>query len=273
MANKLGILAGGGPLPGYLIRACRDSARDVFVVAFENHADPDIVAEAPHEWVRLGAAGATLDLLRRHGVREVVLAGPVGRPKLRDLRPDGRGLELLSKGLLNKGDDGVLRTVIDALEREEGYKVIGVDDVLAGVLAPAGILGTLKPDGAAQADIGRGVSVLRALGAADVGQAVVVQQGVVLGIEAVEGTDALLARCAGLRRDGAGGVLVKLPKSSQDRRADLPAVGPGTIRCAADAGLGGIAVAAGACLLFERTATIEAADGAGLFLVGIDPDA
>ncbi len=273
MTNKLGILAGGGPLPGYLIRACRDAARDVFVVAFENHADPVIVAEAPHEWVRLGEAGATLDMLRRHGVREVVLAGPVGRPRLGDLRPDGRGLKLLSKGLLNKGDDGILRVIIDALEREEGYKVVGAEDVLAGVLAPAGTLGACRPDAVAEADISRGVSVLRALGAADVGQAVVVQQGVVLGVEAVEGTDALLARCAGLRRDGAGGVLVKLPKSNQDRRADLPAVGPNTIGHAAEAGLRGVAVGAGACLLFERTATIEAADGAGLFLVGIGPDA
>ena len=272
MTNKLGILAGGGPLPGYLIRACRDTDRDVFVVAFENHADPVVVADTPHEWVGLGAAGSTLDLLRQHGVHEVVLAGSVGRPKLGDLRPDGRGLKLLSKGLLNRGDDGILRAIIDVLEREEGYKVVGADNLLESVLAPEGNLGAHQPDELAKGDIGRGVSVLHALGTSDVGQAVVVQQGVVLGVEAVEGTDALLGRCSDLRRDGAGGVLVKIPKSNQDRRADLPAVGPDTIDRAAAAGLRGVAVEAGACLLFERMSTIEVANSTGLFLVGIASD-
>ena len=272
MTNKLGILAGGGPLPGYLVRACRDSDRDVFVIAFENHADPVVVADTPHEWVGLGAASLTLDLLRQNGVREVVLAGSVGRPKLGDLQPDSRALKLLSKGLLNRGDDGILRAIIDVLEREEGYKVVGADNVLASVLAPEGNLGVHRPDALAKADISRGWSVLHALGTADVGQAVVVQKGVVLGIEAVEGTDALLSRCARLRQDVSGGVLVKISKSDQDRRADLPAVGPDTIARAAEAGLCGVAVEAGACLLFERKFTIEAANSAGLFLVGIGSD-
>ncbi len=271
MTSKLGILAGSGPLPGYLIEACRADGREVFVVAFENHADPAVIAGAPHAWVRLGAAGAALKLLRRHGVADVVLAGPVGRPGLAELRPDSRALKYLSKGLLNQGDDGVLRAIIGILELEEGFRVIGADDVLASAVMPAGVLGAHAPDAAAEADIRRGLAVLGALGMHDIGQAVVVQQGVVLGIEAVEGTDGLLARCAGLRRAGAGGVLVKLAKANQDRRADMPAAGPLTVASAARAGLRGVALGAGACLLLDRAAAVVAADAAGLFLIGAEP--
>ena len=139
------------------------------------------------------------------------------------------------------------------------------------MLAPAGVLTRAVPDDVAMADVRRGVEVARALGAADVGQGCVVQQGLVLALEAAEGTDAMLARCADLARPGPGGVLVKLSKPGQERRADLPTVGPATIRGAAAAGLRGVAFEAGGTILAEREATLAAADTAGLFLLGIDP--
>jgi DUF1009 family protein len=122
------------------------------------------------------------------------------------------------------------------------------------------------------ADIRRGVVVARTLGAIDVGQGCVVQQGMVLAVEAAEGTDAMLARCSSLARPGRGGVLVKLVKPGQDRRADLPTVGPETLRGAADAGLRGVAFEAGGTILAERDAAVAAADAAGLFLLGLGPD-
>jgi hypothetical protein len=121
-------------------------------------------------------------------------------------------------------------------------------------------------------DIGRGVTVARALGAVDVGQGCVVQQGIVLAVEAIEGTDAMLARVPGVARPGLGGVLVKLVKPGQERRADLPTIGPGTLERAAASGLRGVAFEAGGTLLTDRAGCIEAADRAGLFLIGIDPD-
>jgi len=268
--GPLGILAGGGELPRRLVAACREAARPCFVVAFEGQADRATVDGVPHGWVALGAAGRVLELLRGAGVREIVLAGAIRRPSLLTLKPDAKGAQLLARIALRAfGDDGLLRAVIAELERE-GFRVIGVPDVLGSLPAPAGRLGRVAPDAQARADIARGVEVARALGAVDVGQAVVVQQGIVLGVEAAEGTDGLLARVASLRRDGPGGVLVKLAKPAQDRRVDLPTIGVATVEKAAAAGLAGIALEAGATLVLDRAGVVAAADDAGLFVEGLD---
>lgn len=270
MSRKLGILAGGGVLPRLLVDACRTENRAVFVLAFKGQTDPETTDDVEHAWVRLGAAGAALDLLRREAVEDLVLAGPIRRPSIADLRPDARALMFYARaGGRALGDDGLLRGVISTLEADEGFTVIGVDDVLSGITAGEGALGKHSPDEAACRDIARGADVLRALGAADVGQAVVVQEGIVLGVEAVEGTDALLERCAGLRREGPGGVLVKLGKVGQETRVDRPTIGLETVRRAHGAGLRGIAVEAGTTLVLSREAAIREADNSGLFLTGI----
>lgn len=269
----LGILAGGGPLPGRVARAARAAGRPVFVVGLQGFAEPGVIAPYPHAVVRLGAAGRILDLLRDAGCRDVVMIGPVRRPSVLDLRPDAEGARILARigRAAFAGDDGLLAAVVRVLE-EEGFRVVGAHEVLAEIVAPRGVLGRAAPDALALADIERGRAVARALGAADVGQGCVVQQGIVLAVEAVEGTDAMLARAAGLARPGPGGVLVKLVKPGQERRADLPTVGPHTVAAAAAAGLRGIAFEAGGTLLAEREVCVAEADRAGLFLLGVDPD-
>jgi DUF1009 family protein len=185
------------------------------------------------------------------------------------LRPDWRAAKFFARiGYRALGDDGLLSAVIKELEAE-GFRVVGVDTILGGVLAPLGPFGRVAPDAQAEADIAHGLRVARALGSLDIGQAVVVQQGLVLGVEAIEGTDALLARCADLRRDGAGGVLVKVAKPNQERRADLPTIGVKTVTTAAAAGLRGIAVEAGSSIVIDREAVAAAADRAKLFVVGV----
>ena len=268
---KLAIFAGSGDLPGRIVGACREGGRDVFVVAFDGITDADAIGDAPHAWVRLGAIDKTISLMHEAGCEDVVLAGPVDRISLSSLGIDRRGLTVLMRhGLGAMGDNKLLSLIIAELEGEN-FRVVGIDDVLSDILAPAGPIGTLVPDDEAQADINAGIAVARALGALDVGQAVVVQQGVVLGVEAAEGTDALLARCAALRYDGRGGVMVKLKKPGQERRADLPAVGLRTIEGAHKAGLAGIAVEAGGSIVVDRAEVGRAADAVGLFVVGIDP--
>lgn len=267
--TKLGVLAGGGQLPVRVIEACRAAGRDFFVLAFEGHTDPATVIDTPHAWVRLGAVGEALRRLHDANVEEVVLAGPVKRPSFDDLRPDWRGAMFLAKvGARAFGDDGLLSAVVKELE-SEGFRVVGADDVFGNLRTPTGPCGKLVPDPAAESDIRRGIEVLTTIGPLDIGQAVVVQQGVVLGIEAIEGTDALLERCAIVRRSGRGGVLVKIAKPGQERRVDLPTIGPGTIQRAAAAGLVGIALEAGQSLIIDRAAVVHAADEAGLFIVGI----
>ena len=270
MAAKLGIIAGGGDLPGRLVRFCRESHRGVFVVAIKGHTDPAVVADAEHVWVRLGDVNEALEPLRGAGVEELVLAGPIQRPSLSELRPNLRVAGFFAKvGRRAFGDDGLLSAIIDTLEQEEGFRVVGIDDVVGDLVAQPGVYGRHHPDDAAASDIERGMEVARAIGAIDVGQSVVVQQGLVLGVEAMEGTDALLRRCGPLHRDGPGGVLVKIKKPDQERRADLPTIGPETVRGAKEAGLRGIAVEAGGALVLDLQAVVEAADEAGIFVIGI----
>ncbi len=271
----LGILAGGGPLPGRVAAAAEAAGRGVFIVGLEGFASKAVLAPYPHAFSRMGAAGRILELLRANACADIVMIGPVRRPGLLDLRPDATGLRLMGRvgrSVFGGGDDTLLAAVVKVLS-EEGFRVIGAHDVLTEALAPSGLLSATAPDAQAMTDIARGVTVARALGAVDVGQCCVVQQGLVLAVEAIEGTDAMLARAAALCRTGPGGVLVKLCKPGQERRADLPTIGATTIANAAAAGLRGIAFEAGGTLLADRNASIAAADRAGVFLIGIDPDA
>lgn len=273
MPRRLGIIAGGGALPAKVAAAARAGGRFVFILGLEGFADPAVLASWPHEIIRMGAAGRILATLRAQRCQDLVMIGPVRRPSLLDMRPDAEGARILARvgRAAFAGDDGLLAAVIKIFA-EEGFSVIGAHEVMTEALAPAGLLTKAAPDAQAMADIQRGVQVARLLGAADVGQGCVVQQGLVLAVEAIEGTDAMLARCVGLRRDGIGGVLVKLVKPGQDKRADLPTIGPDTVRHAAAAGLRGVAFEARATILAEREACLAAADEAGLFLLGLAPE-
>jgi UDP-2,3-diacylglucosamine hydrolase len=269
MAAKIGIVAGSGALPRRLVDSCRKAGREVFVLALDGEANPEALADVPHDWCRIGAAAKGLDLLRANEVTELVLAGGVRRPSIVSLRPDWRAARFFARvGRRVLGDDGLLSAIVKELERE-GFRVIGADQLLDAAALPEGPLGRLVPDAAALSDIEHGVRIARALGTLDIGQAVVMQQGLVLGVEAIEGTDELLRRCAVLRRDGAGGVLVKVEKPGQERRVDQPTIGPRTVALAAEACLRGIAAEAGATLVLDRDEVARAADAAGLFVVGI----
>lgn len=269
MPPKLGIIAGQGALPARIIEHCRRTGRAFFVLALKDQTDPAILGGTAHVWTRLGAAERAIEELRRARAEEVVFAGAVTRPSLGALRPDRRGARLLARvARSGLGDDGLLSTLVQELE-DEGFRVVGADDILGEIVAREGAYGARVPDRQARADIALGVGVARALGALDVGQAVVVQQGAVLGVEAMEGTDALIARCGALRREGPGGVLVKVRKPFQERRVDLPTVGETTVAAAAAAGLEGIAVEAGGALIVDPEAVARKADELGLFVVGV----
>jgi DUF1009 family protein len=265
---KLGIIAGGGDLPLRLIEAARAAGRPFYVLAIKDQAELTVGGDTPHDWVRLGAAGKGIDLLHANQVQDVVFAGRIKRPSLGAMMPDARMARFLAR-IAGKalGDDGLLRAVVAEFEAE-GFRVVGADELQSDLLATQGCLGRHAPDEAAWADIHHGIRIARAIGALDIGQAVIVQQGLVLGVEGIEGTDALIERCGALRREGPGGVLVKTKKPSQDRRVDLPTVGRDTVDRAAAAGLRGIAVEAGHTLMLDRAAAIAAADRLGLFIVG-----
>ena len=268
---RLGIIAGGGSLPQKLINACQRDHQPFFVLALKGQAHDVVLRDIPHAWVPLGATDKSIKVLKENGVDRIVMAGSVRRPGVFDIRPDLRTLQLFMKlGKQALGDDALLRAIADLLE-QEGFVIVGAHEVEPQLITPEGVLGKVQPTPESAADIEFGIILTKTLGHLDVGQAAVVQQGVTLGVEAIEGTDGLLERCRTLKRKGQGGVLVKSCKPQQDRRFDLPAVGVRTIHRAYQAGLAGVAVEAGASFLLDREAVIETADKLGIFVVGYKP--
>lgn len=268
---KLGILAGGGDLPLQLYAACQASGRPVHIVAFEGQADAERLSGIACDWSRPGALDRTVTLLRAAGAQDIVMVGAFKRPSLAALRPDAAVLKLLARhGARLLSDDRLINVLIEFFEKEAGFRVVSADEVMGELLTPPGALGAHRPSAEDQGDIALGVQVARQLGALDIGQAVIVQHGIVLGVEAIEGTDALLARCAQWRQEAPAGVLVKVRKPQQQQRADPPTIGARTVDAAQAAGLRGIAVEAGAALIIDRAATVRAADAQGLFVFGID---
>lgn len=259
-------------MPGKLARACRETGRDVFVIAFEGETDPETVAGLEHAWVNIAAIGHTLALLRDAGVGELVLLGPVSRPDFKQLRPDWHGAKLLPKiaAAAQRGDDAIMKVIIDDLEKA-GFKVLGAEQVWSDLAPAAGTLGAVDTGPEDRRDIARGIEVVRALGALDIGQAAVVRRGYVLALEAAEGTDEMLRRCIAFAEGNPAGVLVKLPKPGQERRADMPTIGLPTLQGCKAAGLRGIALEAGGALIDDRDAVVEFADAHEIFVVAIEP--
>lgn len=270
--GPLAIIAGGGTLPIALATAAAAQGRAVHVLGIRGEADAKI-SRFPHTWLKWGEVGKLFATLEELGCRDLVIIGSVSRPDLANVRFDFGAIKNLPflLGLGVGGDDQVLSSVVRFLEGK-GYRVYGAGEVAPELLAAEGNLGAKAPSPDDRADIETGFRVVSALGRLDVGQAAVVVKGRVLAVEAAEGTDAMLARCAELRkggrRRGLAGVLVKAPKPGQEERVDLPTIGPDTVELAAQAGLAGIAVAAGRVLIADRDATIAAAGQHGLFLVG-----
>lgn len=267
--SKIGILAGGGDFPKKLAYSLQAQQRAFFIIALEGFAETGWMDSFPHKRIRLTHIGEILRTLKREQCQELVLIGPVKRPSWRDILPDLEAMRLLAR--LGKsiflGDNGLLVEVVSFLE-EEGFHVRGAHEFLSLESPILGALGSIKPDQQALDDISYGRKILSAIAPFDIGQACVVQSGLVLAVEALEGTDKMLQRCAVLKQEGLGGVLIKMPKIGQDLRVDMPTIGPLTCDYAFNAGLRGIAFLAKETLILERELCIEKSHQYGLFLYG-----
>lgn len=274
--RKLGIAAGSGPLPAALAEAALASGREVFVIGIKGAAGPEI-ERFPHAWVRLGAMGEFLRLLKEQRCEDIVLIGGVRRPNLSTLIPDRTGRRIMPRVAkwMMQGDDGLLRGLSEFFEKEHGFRIVGAHEVAKDLLAPEGLLTRVTPTASQEKDIDVAVRAALAIGALDIGQGAVACRGVVLALEAIEGTDRMLVRVGKLPEGVRGtpeardGVLVKLSKPEQERRVDMPTIGVDTVENAAAAGLAGIAVEAGGALVVDGEAVARAANKAGLFVVGL----
>jgi DUF1009 family protein len=275
--EPIGIICGGGSIPMAVAKAVRAHGREVMLFPLHGFADR-AVEQFPHHWVHLGAVGGLLSAMRKAGCKEIVLIGSLVRPRPWHVRFDLTTVFVLAKLVphFRGGDDRLLKAVA-AMFEERGFRLRGAHEVAPEILMPAGIAGKVQPSRAEREDVALGLDLLRAMGPYDVGQAVAVANRHVIAVEASEGTAGMLERIAELRRNGRiklaarAGVLVKAPKPGQDRRFDLPAIGPDTVAQAKAAGLAGIAVEAGGTVVADSAALVRAADKAGLFVFGIKP--
>jgi len=272
----LGIIAGGGELPLAIAESAHEAGRQIFILGLPG-AD-DALSQFPNEKTGIGELGKSLSLLRKHGCDELTFAGRVARPEWSDLKLDARGALALPKvaAAALKGDDALMRAMLGIFEKE-GFRVVGTADAAPDLIAVAGVYGRHAPDPQAQADIAQAREVVQRMGELDIGQAAVVADGLVLAVEAAEGTDAMLERLSQLPKNLRGtaqkrrGVLVKAPKPGQERRVDLPVIGVRTIELASAGGLAGVAVEAGAALVMRKARIVEAADRLGLFVMAFEP--
>lgn len=267
--KKLAIIAGSGSLPIVLAQSAEEQGWDVYALCLKGHANNADFQSFHFETFRVAQGGAMIRSMRRRGITHVALAGGIRRPTLSEARPDWWTLKfLLRYGVTALGDDGALKAVRLALEKE-GFQISGVQDFLPELLVPYGPIAGRVPDQNAEHDIEKGKSVCQAIGFLDIGQACVIQQGLVLGVEAIEGTDALIKRCADYKRTGAGPILVKCAKPGQDNMLDLPTIGPSTILHAIEAGFSGIAIQARTALIIDVDAVRSLAEKHRIFVVGL----
>lgn len=271
LSHTIGIIAGGGQFPRLFIEAAQRQGRRVVVVAHKGESDQEALASADAiTWVKLGQLGKVISFLQREGAKETVFLGTITKTQIfRDVLPDFKALTLWNK-IDRKQDDAILRAFAGALERE-GISVLESTVYLRHLLFPKGILTKKKPNEAQRQDIAFGWHIARAIGTLDIGQCVVVRDCTVLAVEAIEGTDAAILRGGTLAKEKA--VVVKVKKPGQDFRFDLPATGVKTIETLSRVKGVVLAVEAGQSLLFDREQMIEAANRAGIIVVGVSEEA
>ena len=262
----LGIIAGGGVLPGLVAKTARTQGRTVVAVGFPDDTDPELEQAVDHFIrLRLGQLGKLIAFFKKHDVREVVLAGAINKPRALNIRPDFRAARLLFS-MKRRSDDSLLRMVADEL-RKEGMTVVSAQPFAPQLATPAGILTRTPPAREQWKDIFYGWPIARDLGRHDIGQSLMVREQMVIAVEAIEGTDATIRR--GGELGGKGCTLIKVFKPGQDNRIDLPSIGLNTVRLLAEAGGSCLAVEAEKSLFFDREEAVRFADANGITIVGV----
>ena len=270
----IGLIAGDGDLPKHVVQAAQKDGHEVSIIALEGFAQASDFEGAKS----LGIAefGKMTKALKKANATHVCFAGIVKRPDFKRLKPDLKAMFHMSGAIkaAKQGDDALMRYLLSLFEKE-GFQVIAPQDVCKSLLLPEGILGAVSLAEAHKEDAKKACEIASKIGALDIGQGAVVCQGVVLAVEAQEGTDAMLKRVADLPAEirGSGaerkGVLAKMVKPTQETRVDLPTIGPATIENAAAAGLAGIVAEGGRAFIIDREEVIALADAAGLFVAGL----
>ena len=264
----IGLIAGGRQFPLMVAKGVKRAGHRLVVATFPGHTDTDVAALADiSRELKLGKLGALIAFFRENGVQDVVMAGTINKSKVLDVRHfDMRALKLIFRRR-DKGDTVLLRTLSREFE-SEGMRVVPPHEFADDLLTPNGVLSRREPDERELADLKFGWDTAKTLGRLDIGQCVIVREGIVAAVEALEGTDAAVRRGGSL--GGPGSVVVKVLKPGQQEQVDMPAVGADTVRSMAEVGATCLGVEAGRSLFFDRERALTFAADAGIAVVGID---
>ena len=270
--NNLGIIAGSGNLPISIIKECENKNIKPFIVLIKDFAKETDYNKFSHIILNFGDVGKAIAFFRKNKVKNIVFAGAVKKPNIKTIWPDLKGFFLLIKLLKCKvfGDDTILQTAIKFLEKE-GFEIIPVDQIVTDIKISAGIAGKINLQNKDYLnDIDLGIKVLKHISDLDIGQSVVIQNGIVMGIECIEGTQKLIERCGHLKyTSGRKPILVKIKKTKQTNKIDLPSIGEDTIIQLKKAGFAGVAIDYENGLIINKDATIELANKNKIFIDGI----
>jgi len=260
----IGIIAGGGQFPLMVADSIRKQGHRVVAVAHREETDPELAKKVDQiVWIRLGQLGQLIKALKKNGVQKALMAGTISKRLMFKIKPDLKGLTLMSK-LAIFHDDGILRSLAKELEKEDIY-IVSATAYIPGLLAPPGCLTKRKPTKKEREDIEFGWRIAKELGKLDIGQCVVVRNGTVLALEAMEGTDETILRGGKLAREKA--VVVKVSKPNQDLRFDIPSVGLNTVETMAKVKASVLALEAGKTLMFDKPEMIELANRSGIAIL------
>lgn len=270
--ERLGLVAGSGDLPISILKECEKSNIKPFVIVLKDFAKESDYKEYNHRLLKFGDVGKAISFFRKNKVKYIVFAGAVKKPDLKTIWPDLKGFFLLMQLLKCKifGDDTILQTAIKFLEKE-GFEILPVDKIVKDIKISHGIAGNIQlPNEDYMTDIELGVKVLKQIGDLDIGQSIIIQNGIVMGIECIEGTEKLIGRCGQLKyTTGRKPILVKIKKTKQTRKIDLPAIGEDTITQLKQAGFAGVAIDYENGLVINREATINLANKNKIFIYGV----
>ncbi len=266
---KLAIIAGNGSIPFYLIEECNKIGREYCLIIIEGHGKELSEKYDPDYIVSLSKMGRAVKYVKNIGIKHILMVGGVKRPSLKNIIPDlwtAKFLTTISSKV--SGDNSVLSKLTKALERE-GFIIVAPEEVLPNLICPKGTLGKVKPNQQNNEDISTGYRIAKIIGANDIGQSIIIENGLVIAVEAAEGTDRMIKRSLNLKKEKKAGVLIKVIKPMQDKRIDRPVIGIDTIKAVKKAGLDGIALESNEILILNYSDVILYADEEGLFVEGI----
>lgn len=269
--DSLAIIAGKGDLPKMIAKKCQDTKRPFAIFLIKDEAKEEDFSQYSYNIVPIGYIGQLLKLMKKENVRDMVFAGGVSKPSMANLKADGKGAFLISKILAAKlfGDDNLLSTITNFFKKE-GFNIVGAHEIIADLTTQKGFLGKIEPDKSSLKDIEIGANALKIMSELDIGQAIAVQQKNIIGVEAIEGTDALLDRCEEIQlKTGKKPVLIKMKKANQNTKIDLPSLGVNTIENLHRANFAGVALEAGSSIIINQKEVIKLADAYGLFVIGV----